>query len=134
MLLITLRDPLHDQSVRRNWLLSACEPVYKTEAFAFVASSLHRHPEYTPNPSKGIMAPLTHPLTNTSSPMPPYSMTPATPFQAGNQTQWGPDSIGTIFFGILMFFMASVALWQGRQRAKQRDHGTYYSMRLLRDG
>ena len=52
------------------------------------------------------MAYLAAPLTNISS---------TTTFQTCNHTQWGPESIGTIVFGILMFFMALVALGRGQK-------------------
>ena len=69
------------------------------------------------------MAPLPLPMNNVSSVDLSLSNNPTTPFQTGNQTQWGPDSIGTIVFGILMFSLGLVALWQGRQRAMQHEHG-----------
>ena len=62
-------------------------------------------------------------MNNASTENPSFNMMPATPFQAGNQTQWGPDSIGTIVFGVIMCILAVVALWQGRQNAKVREQG-----------
>ncbi|KAL2047275.1 hypothetical protein N7G274_001294 [Stereocaulon virgatum] len=62
------------------------------------------------------------PLRNASLPNPPHTIPQQPPFPSGAQTQWGPDSIGTIFFGILMFFMATIALFQNRQRARQCKH------------
>ena len=62
-------------------------------------------------------------MNNASSENPFFNVMPATPFQAGNQTQWGPDSIGTIVFGVIMSILGVVALWQGRQTAKSREQG-----------
>lgn len=47
-------------------------------------------------------------------------------FQLGgfNQNQWGPDAIGTIFFGVVMFFIGVSALWQGRLRRLGHEEGT----------
>ena len=69
------------------------------------------------------MAPLPLTLTNVSSVNLSLSNNPNTPFQTGNQTQWGPDSIGTIVFGVLMFSLGLVALWQGQRRANKHEHG-----------
>ena len=69
------------------------------------------------------MAPLPLTLMNVSSVNLSFSKNPSTPFQTGNQTQWDPDSIGTIVFGVLMFSLGLVALWQGQQRAKQHENG-----------
>ena len=46
----------------------------------------------------------------------PASPPPFTPAQPGNQSEWGPDTISNIVFGVVMFFVGVVALWQGRQR------------------
>lgn len=65
-------------------------------------------------------------LANTSSPIsnsPPAPQAPAIQF-GNNQNQWGPDSIGTLVFGFIMFFLGIVALWQGRLRILRRDEGT----------
>lgn len=43
--------------------------------------------------------------------------------QQANQSQWGPDSIGTIAFDVLMALLGIVALWQGRQRMLQHAIG-----------
>lgn len=70
------------------------------------------------------MTPI-HPLmNNASSENPFFNVMPATPFQTGNQSQWGPDSIGTVVFGVIMCILAVVALWQGRHNAKAREQGT----------
>lgn len=67
-------------------------------------------------------------LANTSSPSsspPPTPQTPEIQFNPLNQNQWGPDSIGTLVFGFVMFFLGIVALWQGRQmRILRREAGT----------
>ena len=62
-------------------------------------------------------------MNNASSEIPSFNVMPATPFQAGNQILWGPDSIGTIVFGVIMCILAVTALWQGRQNAKVREQG-----------
>ena len=53
------------------------------------------------------------------------------PFGSFNQSQWGPDAIGTIFFGIVMFFIGVIALWQGRLRRLKHEEGTSGSVYLL---
>ena len=69
------------------------------------------------------MTPTSPVMNNASSENPFFNVMPATPFQAGNQTQWGPDSIGTIVFGVIMCILGLLALWQGRQNAKSREPG-----------
>lgn len=41
-----------------------------------------------------------------------------------NQSQWGPDAIGTIFFGVVMFLIGVTALWQGRLGRLRNEEGT----------
>ena len=69
------------------------------------------------------MTPTPPLMKNASSENPFFNVMPATPFQAGNQTQWGPDSIGTIVFGVITCILGVVALWQARQNAKSREQG-----------
>ena len=45
-------------------------------------------------------------------------------FDGFNQSQWGPDAIGTIFFGVVMFLIGVTALWQGRRGIMRREEGT----------
>ncbi|KAK3177046.1 hypothetical protein OEA41_008372 [Lepraria neglecta] len=77
------------------------------------------------------MAAFSAPSINASSHDVPFTVTQQTPFQSGNQTQWDPDSIGTIVFGVLMFFMATIALWQRRQRLRQREHDAEHGEQLV---
>ena len=57
----------------------------------------------------------------TSTPILPPTTPPPPSHRPNVQSQWGPDAIATIVFGILMFLIALIALWQGRQR-KIRDN------------
>ena len=79
-------------------------------------------------PKQRTMAP--HPTLNASSTVPPNlgpsHLPQPTAFQLGgfNQNQWGPDAIGTIFFGVVMFLIGVTALWQGRLRRLRHEEGT----------
>ncbi|CAF9911316.1 MAG: hypothetical protein ALECFALPRED_007229 [Alectoria fallacina] len=76
------------------------------------------------------MPPFPALLANASSPnfhIPHASQPTVISLSNFNQSQWGPDSIGTIVFGFAMFFMGVVALWQGRARRlgceQDEEHG-----------
>ena len=49
---------------------------------------------------------------------------PAFQLAGFNQSQWGPDAIGTIFFGVVMFLIGVTALWQGRLGRLRNEEGT----------
>ncbi|KAF6225103.1 hypothetical protein HO133_010299 [Letharia lupina] len=75
-----------------------------------------------------------HPVLNASFTLSP-SLKPShlpqpTAFHFGgfNQNQWGPDSIGTILFGVVMFFIGITALRQGRVRRLRHEEGTWGSV------
>jgi hypothetical protein len=65
------------------------------------------------------MAPFPLPLRNTSLPNTPLTLTQQTPLHLGYQTLWGLSSFDTNMFGVLILFMASIAIWQGKPRVRQ---------------
>lgn len=52
------------------------------------------------------------------------------PFGGFDQNQWGPDAIGTIFFGVVMFLIGVTALWQGRRGRMRHKEGMSDSFRV----
>ena len=84
-------------------------------------------PKHSWLPKQGTMPPFPALLANASSPnfhIPHASQPTVISLSNFNQSQWGPDSIGTIVFGFAMFFMGVVALWQGRARRLGCEQGT----------
>ncbi|KAL2047279.1 hypothetical protein N7G274_001298 [Stereocaulon virgatum] len=65
------------------------------------------------------MAPFSIPLRNTSLPITPFTLTHQIPLHLGYQATWGLTSFDTIIFGVLILFMVSIAIRQGKNRVRQ---------------
>jgi len=77
------------------------------------------------------MAPFPYLGINVSTPNSTLSQPQAAPLPPNNPSQWGPESIGTLAFGVLMLVIGLIALWQGRQRILRQQQGNSYAIRLL---
>ena len=54
-------------------------------------------------------------------------------FALSGQSSWTPGTIASIVFGILMFLLGVIALWQNRNRKMMFVGGNYHSMSNLKD-